>query len=124
MLAPPDTPSQGKARQGRLITLVFTIDTLSGNVDLPLNNLPRRSSNRIPLLDRVFKVEHILDVFCKVLGEVFPLVHGQIGNLALELFGKSDGSAGNVMGLTEWNLVISLASIQVNHDERTPLRTR
>lgn len=86
---------------------VLPLDTLAGDIHLPLDDLPSRSSDRITLLDRIFEIEHILDVLGKVLRELFPLVQRQVGDLALKLLGQGDGTAGDVVRFTEGDLTVS-----------------
>lgn len=83
---------------------LLPLDLLSGNIDLSLDNLPGGSSDRVTLLHAVLKVEDVLDVICEVLGELLPLVHREVGDLDLVLLGERDGSAGDVVGLTEGDL--------------------
>jgi len=55
--------------------LFFTLDPLPGNINLPLDHLPSRSTNRFPLFNTVLKVKHFHYIICKVLGQFFPLLH-------------------------------------------------
>jgi len=88
-------------------SLVLSLDALARNVDLPLDNLPGRSTDRVPLLDRVLEIEDVFDIIGEMLGKLLPLLHGEVGDLALELLGQGDGSAGDVVRLTERDLCVS-----------------
>lgn len=80
----------------------------SRDIDLSLDDLPGRSADGVPLLDRVLKVKDILDILCEVLRQVLPLLQREVGDLALQLLGKCDRSPGDVVRLSEWDLLVSL----------------
>lgn len=84
--------------------LLGPLNPLPSDIDLPLDHLPSRSSDRLSFLHTVLKVEYLHHVVCEVWREFFPLLHRKVGDLNLALFGESDGSTGDVMGLPEWDL--------------------
>jgi hypothetical protein len=71
-----------------IVTLLFfTLNPLPGNINLPLNHLPSRSTDGFPLFNTILKVKHLHYIICKVFRQLFPLLHAKVGNLDTSLFG-------------------------------------
>lgn len=69
--------AHGESRNPRS-ALFLPLNPRSSDIDLSLDDLPGGSPDGVPLLYTVLKVEDILDVFCEMLRQVFPLFQSQI----------------------------------------------
>lgn len=69
---------------------------------LPRDHLPRRSTDRVPLLDTLLKVEDVgKDVVIKLRVELLILGKRQVGKRAGRLLSERDGPTGDVVRLPE-----------------------
>jgi hypothetical protein len=75
------------------------------DLHLPLDTLPARPTDGVPLFNTVLKVEDTFNhVRFKLVRQFLVLLECDIGQVALLLFCQGDSSSGNVMGLTEGHL--------------------
>ena len=63
---------------------------LSCNLHLALHHRPTGSTDRVPLLDARLEIKDLHDIFGEMRRQIFPLIEGEVGNLALGGFGERD----------------------------------